>query len=173
MVKLKRPFVYLSMSSWVDWLLWHICSTDDDGYVPIDVTTILSSFPRIWSIELDFSRDLYFHEHKRVPYVEQDLITILGTWDHPFLMGFVLFSLSMSCFWYCCLSLGRFPFFFVRLIFVSSFSTNTFDCLFGIFRLSFTWLVLYHFCRYFKRNYDQTKRFETGNCRFSFFLYKA
>lgn len=52
--EIMQPKIWRSQS-WVGWPLWHMCFTDDIEYVPIVITTIPSSFPRMRPTEMDWA----------------------------------------------------------------------------------------------------------------------
>ena len=73
---------------WLDWPLWNICVTHDHAYVPLVVSTS-RSFPHSRLITGFVTRLT-----RRVPLVEQELLTLWSTWVHPrFSVWFVLLDL--------------------------------------------------------------------------------
>ena len=73
---------------WLGWPLWNICVTNDHGYVPLVVST--SRFFPHSQRTTGFVTRLT----RRVPLVEQALLTLRSTWVRPrFLVGFVLLDL--------------------------------------------------------------------------------
>lgn len=64
--------------------LWNIGFTDEVGSVPIVVTLIPSSFPRMILTELDLSPGLYLHEqHDRSHMWNRIWLTFRDTWYYP------------------------------------------------------------------------------------------
>ena len=60
----------LWLPQWFGWLVWHICVTNDHGYVPL-VANTSRSFPRSWLITGYVTRLT-----RRMTLVEQELLTL-------------------------------------------------------------------------------------------------
>ena len=120
---------YLVLQSWI----LH------NGYVPYVATTIPSPFMNVtYRIRL-FTGFVTTQATHRVPYVEQDLLTLPEHLRSPLVFGgvrvvyFLVFYVVSCVLLFVCLS-----FFFSHGV-VSLFSIHEFDCPFDIFRPSFTY----------------------------------
>ena len=92
---LKYSFKELTDAIIFGWPRWSICFTDDDGFVPIVVTPILSSFLLIWSTKSYYSSDLYLpkEQHDNCYTWSMIRLSFRIKWDHPDFCG-----LKMLCF---------------------------------------------------------------------------
>ena len=86
---------------WLGWPLWYICVTNDQGYVPFVLSTS-RSFPHSWPITGFVTRLT-----RRVPLVEQELLTLPGHLRSPPVLNGVRVTRSLVlcvCFIDRCLS---------------------------------------------------------------------
>jgi hypothetical protein len=72
-------------------MIWSICVTNDHGYVPVVVT--IRSFLHSWLITGFVTKVT-----RRVPHVEQRLLTLRSTWVHPRFFNGIRVAWS-SVFW--------------------------------------------------------------------------
>jgi hypothetical protein len=116
MKQLNQGFLLVKLkSSWLGWMLWNICVTNDYGYVPIVLSTSWS-FPHSWLITRFGTRLTW-----RVPLVEQEMLTLPEHLSSPSVLSGVRVTQSLVlcvCFVDRCLSFC--PFAFGHCVFCSS-----------------------------------------------------
>ena len=89
------------------WPLWNICVTNDHRYFPLVVNTS-QFFPHSWLITRFVTRLT-----RRVPLVEQELLTLPEHLSSPPVFSWVRVTLSLDlcvCFVDCCLPFSNFSF---------------------------------------------------------------
>jgi hypothetical protein len=92
---------------WLGWPLWNICVTYDHGYVPLVVNTS-RFYPHSWLISGFVTRLI-----RRVPLVEQELLTLPEHLSSPLVFSWVCVTRSLAlclCFVDRCLSFCTFSF---------------------------------------------------------------
>jgi hypothetical protein len=97
----------LRLPPWLGWPLWNICVTNDHGYVPLVVNTS-RFYPHSWLISGFVTRLI-----RRVPLVEQDLLTLPEHLSSPLVFSWVRVTRSLAlciCFVDRCLSFCTFSF---------------------------------------------------------------
>ena len=108
MKQLNQGFLLVKLkSSWLGWMLWNICVTNDYGYVPIVLSTSWS-FPHSWLITRFGTRLTW-----RVPLVEQEMLTLPEHLSSPSVLSGVRVTQSLVlcvCFVDRCLSFCPFAF---------------------------------------------------------------
>jgi hypothetical protein len=108
MKQLNQGFLLVKLkSSWLGWMLWNICVTNDYGYVPIVLSTSWS-FPHSWLITRFGTRLTW-----RVPLVEQEMLTLPEHLSSPSVFSGVRVTQSLVlcvCFVDRCLSFCPFAF---------------------------------------------------------------
>ena len=89
-------FCYCMSPPWLGWLLWNICVTNDNRYVPLVVNTS-RSFPHSWLVTGFVTRLTRW-----VPLVEQELLTLLEHLSSPLVFSGVRVTRSLVlCVMFC------------------------------------------------------------------------